>query len=53
MARKTNGTGPKNLAKKMTPGAGRIKGGHSLKPKQPRKLNINSLRNKTNPTRAK
>ena len=53
MPPKNRGTGPKNLSKSMSPKAGRIKGGHSLKPKQPKRLNINGLRQKTNPTRAK
>lgn len=48
----TKGNGPKNLAKRMSPSAGRVKGGHSLKPKQPGKLNIGGLRQKTNPTKA-
>lgn len=52
MAKGSKGSGPKNLAKTMSPKAGRVAGGHSLKPKQPGKLNIPGLRSKTNPTKA-
>ncbi len=52
MAKGRGGNGPKNLAKTMSPKSGRVSGGHSMKPKQPAKLNIQGLRGKTNPTKA-
>lgn len=44
--------GPKNLAKKMSSKAGRVSGGHSVKPPQPKSMNKGAWRNKTNPTKA-
>lgn len=49
---KSKGNGPKNLAKSMSPKSGRVGGGHSLKPPQPKKFNPQSARQSTNPTKA-